>query len=79
MKFSIRNLQFEISLLQFILHSDEHCLPQNHTQVVNLLQGLMDILFPGLMGHHDNGHCTIDLPSFLNHCGDADIILPQDS
>ena len=65
-----------LQLLHFVFDPNKHRLSQNDTQAVNLPQGSMDILFFGLMGHHDNGYRPIDLSSLLNHGRDADVILP---
>ena len=65
-----------LQLLHFVFDPNKHRLSQNDTQAVNLPQRPMNILFSGLMGHHDNRDRTIDLSSLLIHRRDANIILP---
>jgi hypothetical protein len=51
----------------------------DHGEPVDLPQGLPGIGLPGLMGDHDDGHRSRHFPAFLDHRGDADIVLPQDA
>ncbi len=59
-------------LPQLILNADEHRLPQDDIEAVDLLQCPVDIFLLGLMGHHDDRHSPFDLSPLLNDGGDAD-------
>ena len=61
-----------------LLYPDQGGLRANDIELVDLVEGPMDIAPPGLVGHHDDGYSPLYHPPFLYDRGDADLMLPQD-
>ncbi len=60
-------------------HPDQGGLGADDIELVDLVQGMMDIAAVGLVGHHDDGDRLLYLSPFLYDRGDADLMLSQDT